>query len=183
MWLWCRQWVSPVACSLIKDSPHLSGSLKEQPSSGARHLSQPSLSAKVFPTCPALFFSLGHLARPQAHPDWELGDRGVGKIWPFSFPSRFLQFKRVGANHNWVLQPQRSQSKSTSQPQPQQEELITAKCGESFSGSTLEAIIYPCLISKPPGGPRVDCSPVIGPVWGGCPWSKRLWLWVNMFIS
>lgn len=150
MWLWCRQWVSPVACGLIKDSPHLSGSLKEQPSSGARHLSQTSLSTKVLPTCRALFSSPGHLARSQAHPDWELGDRGVRKIWSFPFPSRFLQFKRVGANHNWILQPQRGQSKSSSQPQPQQEELITAKCGESFSCSTLEAIIYPWLISKSP---------------------------------
>lgn len=84
-----------MACSLIKGSPHLSGSLQKQPSSGAWHLSQPSLSAKVLPTCHALFSSRGHLERPQAHPDWELGDCGVGKVDPFLFLHVFFSSKKL----------------------------------------------------------------------------------------
>lgn len=87
--------MSPVACSLIKDSPHLSGSLKKQPSSGARHLSQPSLSAKVFPTCRALF-SPRDISRDPKHiqtGNWETVE--YEKSDPFLYPHVFFSSKEL----------------------------------------------------------------------------------------
>lgn len=109
----------------------------------SRH-SQP----KCSPTCPCPIFLPG--TSRETPSTSRLGTRRLwsGKMWSFSFPSCFLQFNKVGANHNWIFQPQRGQSKATSQPQPQQKALITAKCGERFSCSALEAMIYLWLISK-----------------------------------